>query len=130
MEILLNSRPCRKCVAMMQDLGVKRVHYSSGVDDEIITENVKDMFSIHDSSSGRRFARSMFNYPKNDKDYYKYLVKKNAPKILKINNLNHFIRFNFELLPKTCSYSFERKKGKLYFKIKDKKDIIVLINIL
>ena len=124
-----NSRPCRKCVAMMQDLGVKRVHYSSGVNEEIITENVKDMFSINDSSSGRRFARSTFNYPKNDRDYYRFLVKKNAPKILKLDNLNYFIRFNFELLPKTCTYMFENRKDKLYFKIKDTNDTIVLINI-
>ena len=125
-----NARPCRKCVAMMKDLGVKRVHYSRGLGEEIITENVKDIFSINDSSSGRHFARSMFNYPKNDKEYYKYLLKKNAPKMLKITNLNYFIRFNFELLPKTCTYSFENKKGRLFFKIKDSKDTLVLINIL
>jgi deoxycytidylate deaminase len=124
-----NARPCRKCVAMMKDLGVKRVHYSSGMNEEIITENIRDMFSINDSSSARHFARSMFNYPKNDKEYFKYLLKKNAPKNLKVSSLNNFIRFNFELLP-TCRYSFQKIKGKMYFKIQEKDDTLVLINIL
>ena len=55
--------------------------------------------------------------------------KKNAPKMLKITNLNHFIRFNFELLP-TCRYSFQKIKGKMYFKVQDQDDTLVLINIL
>lgn len=127
---LANARPCRKCLQMMQDLGIKKVHYSTGSGDEIITEHVKDMFSINDSSSIRRFDRIHYNYPKNDKEYYKFLLRKNAPKSLKSNNLKHFIRFNMADLLPGCKYSLENKKGKTFFKIEDNNETVVLINIL
>ena len=127
---LANARPCRKCLGMMRNLGVKRVHYSSGDNDEIITENVKYMFSIQDSSSARHFARVQYNYPKNDKEYYKYILKKSAPEIIKRNSLEHFIRFNLiDLLP-SCKYSFYSKKNKNYIKIEDDKGYLILIKIM
>ncbi len=126
---LANARPCRNCVKMMKDLGVKRVHYSTGNDDEIITENIKDMFSIQDSSSNRHFTRMIFKYPKNDIEYYKYILKKDAPKKLKLSSLNHFIRFNLaDLLPK-CRYEFFNKKGTTFVRISDDKCVITKIEI-
>ena len=68
---LANARPCRKCLGMMRNLGGKRVHYSSGEEDEIISESVKFMFSIQDSSSARYFARVQYNYPSNNQRYNK-----------------------------------------------------------
>ena len=114
---LANARPCRRCLEMMKDLGIKKVHYSSGLDKEIITENVKEMISIHESSSSKRFERFNSNCPKNDLDYYKNSLKKNSPLSLKRINLIHFIRFNLiDLLPE-CSYTFLKVKGKTYFKM-------------
>ena len=131
---LANARPCRKCLAMMEDLGVKRVHYSSGDssdgEDEIITEVVKDMYSIQDSSSAKHFARVKYNYPSNDSDYYKYILKKSAPSIIKYGSLNHFIRFNLSYLLPSCSYSFCIKKSKTYVRIEDKKGFLIFIRIL
>merc|ERR1712100_421964 len=102
----------------MRDLGVKRVHYSSGDDDEMITENVKDMFSIQ------------FNYPVNDSDYYKYILERSAPKIIKRTSLAHFIRFNLEDLLPSCNYSFYCKKGVNYIRIEDGKGFLILIRIM
>tara|TARA_B100001093_G_C26589584_1_gene910898 strand:- start:204 stop:899 length:696 start_codon:yes stop_codon:yes gene_type:complete len=127
---LANARPCRKCMSMMRDLGIKRVHYSTGLDKEIITENIKDMLSINDSNSIRRFERMYFNYPKNDLDYYKFLLKKLVPKEIKNINLIHFIRFNLmELLP-YCKFHFETIKNKKYFYITDYKDLNIKIIII
>lgn len=126
---LANSRPCRGCCKMMRDLGVKRVHYSSGKGHEIVTENVRDMLSIQDSSSSKHFARMIHKYPKNDTDYYKYILKRDAPKIIKRTNLENFIRFNLsELLP-NCKYDFITKNGNTYIKIYDKKNTITHIQI-
>ena len=126
---LANARPCRKCLAMMKDLGIKKVHYSSGNEKEIISENIKDMWSINDSSSIRRFDRIHLNYPKDDFEYYKFLLKKNAPKTIKLVNLMHFIRFNLVDLLNGCVYSFEKIKGQRYFKIINKDEILALIKV-
>ena len=128
---MANARPCRKCLCMMRNLGVKRVHYSSGSNDEIVTESIKDMYSIQDSSSARNFERRMFNYPKNDKEYYKLILKKSAPNFLKRTSLQYFIRFNLnELLP-TCTYSIQKsKKGLEYFHIEDNDGFLIVIRIL
>ncbi len=125
-----NARPCRKCLCMMKDLGIKKVYYSNGVGDSIITENVKDMFSINDSSSIRRFERMLFNYPKDDIEYYKLLLRKFAPDSIKMNNLIYFLNFSLKFLLPSCRYSFETIKDKNYFKIEDEKETISLIRIL
>lgn len=123
---LANARPCRNCLSMMKDLGVKRVHYSTGDDSEIITENVTDMFSIQDSSSNKHFTRMMLKYPKNDIDYYKYILRKNSPKVIKLGSFEYFIRFNLsELLPE-CTYSFVNKKGTTFVDINDNKQKIII----
>ena len=125
-----NARPCRKCLSMMRDLGIKRVHYTTGLDDELICENVKDMFSIQDSSAGKLFARRLQNYPKNDNDYYKYILKKSAPTKIKLHNLLYFIKFNLEELLPNCKYSYINKKGNKYCKIYDNGDFNIAILIL
>jgi deoxycytidylate deaminase len=132
---LANARPCRKCLKMMRDLGVKKVHYSTGNDEEILCENVNDMFSIQDSSAARMFERAKYNYPRSDKDYYKLILKNSVPTQIKNSNLQHFIRFNLTDLLPSCSYSFHKgvgkKKHKEYIRIEDgtDSDFIILINI-
>jgi len=128
-----NARPCRKCLGMMDDLGVKRVHYSSGdssnEESKIVTEVVKDMYSIQDSSSAKHFARVKFNYPLNDIEYYKYILKKSAPSFIKYSSLLHFIRFNLSYLLPSCSYSFCTIKNKHCVKIEDITGLMILIQI-
>ena len=126
---MANSRPCRKCLSMMRNLGIKRVHYSTGIGDEIITENIKDMYSIQDSSSARYFERLRFNYPKNDLDYYKLVLKKSAPNIIKRHSLDHFIRFNLKELLPSCNYSYVSKNGKEFFKIEDDDGFVIIIRV-
>ena len=127
---LANSRPCRKCLEMMRNLGIKKVYYSSGNDEEIISENVKDMFSIQDSSSARRFARMKFSYPENDLDYYKMILKRSAPRQIKFNNLSHFIRFNLSDLLPSLSYSLYSNNGRDYIEIKEGDNTVILINVI
>lgn len=128
---MANARPCRKCLCMMRNLGVKRVHYSSGLNDEIVTESIKDMYSIQDSSSAKNFERRMFNYPKNDKEYYKLILKKSAPNILKRTSLQYFIRFNLNDLLPSCKFSFKKnKKGKEFFHIEDNDGFLIVIRVL
>jgi deoxycytidylate deaminase len=127
---LANARPCRKCLDMMRNLEVKRVHYSSGEHNQIITECVNDMFSIQDSSAARHFARIQYNYPLTDKDYYKFILTKSAPKIIKRTSLEHFIRFNLlDLLP-SCKYYFCSINGESYIKIEDNNKYLILIKIM
>ena len=45
-EILKNARPCNLCLKLMNDVGIKRVSYSTGLGEEIITEKVSNMISI------------------------------------------------------------------------------------
>lgn len=127
---LANARPCRKCVRMMKDLRVKKVFYSSGKDSEIVCENVRDIFSIQDSSSGRHFSRIEFNLPKNDIEYYKYILERDSPKELKKVNLDYFIRFNLTYLLPNCNIKISNRKGKTYVQIKDEERVITTIIVL
>jgi len=127
---LANARPCKNCCQMMKDLGVNKVHYSSGNENEIITEHIKDMFSIQDSSSSRYFERMFNTLPTNDIDYYKYILQKNAPKKLKRTNLENFIRFNLKELLPTCLYVFVNHKGHDFIQIYDLDKLITKIEIL
>ena len=45
---LVNARPCHKCLNMMKTLGFRRVHYTDETGN-IITENIRDMISLHSS---------------------------------------------------------------------------------
>lgn len=44
---LMYSKPCMKCIEQMKKLGIKKVYYSTGNEDEIKVENVKDLNSNH-----------------------------------------------------------------------------------
>ena len=63
---LKNSRPCSCCVRMMQDIGIRRVYYSTGQDDEIIYEMVSEMVSTH-VSYGYKIVNLVSDNNENDK---------------------------------------------------------------
>lgn len=95
-----NARPCYNCVNMMKDIGIKKVYYSNGINDEFICENVKHMISIQ-SSSSTRYIEKLNNKKIYKKDeYYNNLLKTLFPKIINIKNLEYFIEYNLKnILP-------------------------------
>ena len=116
-----NARPCRKCVCMMKNLGLRRAYYSSGVNSEIKCELVSDMISIQDSSSSKHYCRTEFNYPKDDINYYKLLMNMHLPLEVKKESLENFINYylkdwthslNFDL-----NYEFNKIGSDVYFRM-------------
>ena len=88
-----NARPCFNCLKMMKDLNVNKVYYSTGINDDIICESVKNMVSIQTSA---------INAEKNDKEtFFENLIKKLFPKYIKQTNLEHFLKYNLiNVLPR------------------------------
>ena len=91
---LSNSRPCINCLNIMKQIGIKKVYYSVS-NDKIICENVKNMISIHISSTFK-----IMNKIKNTTAYYNYLLQKNIPTVIRKYNLECFINYSFSnILP-------------------------------
>ena len=97
---LANARPCYNCLKMMQDIGINKVFYSTGTENEMIYETVKNMVSIQASSVSRYLYRLSNNIADNKNRYFEELIKKLFPKQIKLLNLEYFIEYNFKnLLP-------------------------------
>jgi deoxycytidylate deaminase len=103
---LSNSRPCINCLNMMKDLGIKKIYYTSGNNNELICENVKDMISIQISY--------ITLYHKNNKIdkklYFENLIKKSFPKYVKEKNLLYFINYNFINIFPTYKINYNKNK--------------------
>lgn len=116
-----NARPCRKCVCMMKNLGIRRTYYSSGFNNEIKCELVRDMISIQDSSSSKHFCRTQYNYPRDDIGYYKLIMNMHLPSIIKKESLENFINYYLKEWKDTLSfdlnYEFEKDGENVYFKM-------------
>lgn len=91
--IIGKSRPCYNCLDMMRAVGIKKVYYTSGNNNELICENVKDMISIE--SSTITIKLDMINTNLNTEMYFEKLLKKNIPKEIKHKNLLYFIKYNY-----------------------------------
>ena len=117
-----NARPCYNCLQMMKDIGINKVYYSSGCDNSIICEDVKDMVSIQSSSVTRYFS-VLKNTIYNDRNiYYEDLIKAHFPNIIKKLNLNYFLEYNFKnILPE---YKFKINNDKIIFYNKNNKEIL------
>lgn len=84
----------------MQDIGINKVFYSTGTENEMIYETVKNMVSIQASSVSRYLYRLSNNIADNKNRYFEELIKKLFPKQIKLLNLEYFIEYNFKnLLP-------------------------------
>lgn len=107
-----NARPCLNCLELMKKTGIHKIYYSIE-NDIIISENVKDMVSIHKSS----VTRTIENINNCDiNSYYDNLLKKFFPLNINKYNLNNFIKYNLNnILP-------------LYKVIIDKQDILIMNN--
>ena len=130
-----NARPCRKCVCMMKNLGIRRTYYSSGINSEIKYELVSDMISIQDSSSSKHFCRTQYNYPRDDISYYKLIMNMHLPLIIKKESLENFINYYLKDWRSTLSfdlnYEFEKKGDDVYFKMfTDKKFTLFSMRVL
>jgi len=113
-----NARPCYNCLKMMKDIGIKKVFYSTGEDENIVCEHVRNMVSIQ-SSSVTRFLNSKSR----DYDtYYKNLLLELFPPQIKNENLLYFIDYNLKMI--FPNYQINIKTG--YVFILDDSNMILI----
>jgi hypothetical protein len=115
---LRNSRPCRKCLEMMQQYGIRRVYYStggilSGDQNEIICEKVSTMISAHITKGDMRVKIS-------DDEYLNQWFDK-IPIMYTIKEYDKFlILMKFDIY-----YKYSNSKINLS-RIEDKKYLIII----
>ncbi len=114
-----NARPCFNCLNMMKDIGIKKVYYTTGNNEEMICEHVKNMVSIQSSSVTRLIdvnnirEQEKYKLMKNKDYYYLDLFKNLFPKKIKYQNLVYFINYNFKnIFP---NYNIDIRIDKVYF---------------
>jgi hypothetical protein len=118
-----NARPCFNCLQMMRDIGINKVYYSTGDDNSLVCESVKDMVSIQSSSVARYCYHLQTNLIFTKDEYFEDLIKKLFPKYIKENNLNCFLEYNFKnVLP---DYNFLINNKTISFYNKDNKILLV-----
>ncbi len=88
---------------MMKDLNVNKVYYSTGIDDEIICESVKNMISIQ-TSSVTKYLLALSNVIIKNSNYFENLLIKKFPPKIKEENLMYFLEYNFKNVLSECSY--------------------------
>jgi len=86
----------------MKDIGINKIYYSTGKNNEIICESIKNMVSIQ-SASIHRYLES-FNNEKYDMNYFECLFIKIFPKTIKETNLFYFLEYNFKNVLPQHSY--------------------------
>ena len=108
---MCNSRPCFNCLAMMKSVGIRKVHYTDNNGD-IVSETVKDMFSIQ-SSSVTRFIHQLSNETRiTNVQYFEGLLKELLPSSIRKTNFEQFVKHNMSnVLPKH-TYVIENSSGK------------------
>lgn len=128
-EQLVNARPCENCLNMMKKIGINRVYYSDD-DGNIISENVKDMISLHSSSVIIKIHTKIIN----NQTIYKFWenqIKNKLPKYVKQNNFDKFIKYDFKsLMPDFNFIIFENNNIKTVKFINSNNQIINSIIIL
>jgi len=113
-----NARPCHNCLKMMKDIGIKKVFYSTGENEKIVCEHVRNMVSIQ-SSSVTRFLNSQSR----DYDtYYKKLLLDLFPPQIKNENLVYFVNYNLKMI--FPNYQINIKTG--YVFILDDSNMILI----
>jgi hypothetical protein len=115
---ICNARPCYNCLKLMKDIGIKKVFYSTGENETLICEHVRNMVSIQSSSVTRFLNDKLCNY----NIYYQKLLKKLFPSQIKNENLKYFINYNLKnIFP---NYQIYIKAG--YVFILDEYNIILI----
>lgn len=103
-----NARPCHNCLDMMKAVGIKRIYYST--DDGIIKETVNHMVSIHSSSVTKQIERLYKDAPADDYSYYKDLLIKKVPDIIRFKNFKKFIKNDFYNVLPSCTFTETKNK--------------------
>lgn len=110
------SRPCRECLYLMKDVGIRRVYYT-GNDNELICENVIDMISIHISSVSLNIHTNIVISDKVGRcNFYRNMLIDaiKSYKIIKIINLQYFIKYNFTVIFPTYKYLLKKLNNNNY----------------
>jgi hypothetical protein len=101
-----NARPCFHCLRMMNDMGLHRVYYTTGLDKEIVCENINEMFSIQLSY----VSRIIYNTKELSRDnYFQSIMKENFPKIIRERNLVYFIEYNYKSIFPKYPIQYEKR---------------------
>jgi hypothetical protein len=104
----VNARPCVFCLDMMQQLGIKRVYYST--ENGLMCEKITNMVSIQVSVVQRHFMNLYYNYPKDTLEFYKYIIQRKIPKYMKEKNFDLFLKYNLKnIYP---DFTIKKKKDK------------------
>ena len=77
---------------MMQDIGVNKVYYSTGGNENMVCELVKNMVSIQVSSA----LKNVITQKNKNANYFETLFTKLFPKNIKKSNLDYFIKYNID----------------------------------
>ena len=122
---MCNSRPCFNCLAMMKTVGIRKVHYTDNNGD-IVSETVKDMFSIQ-SSSVTRFINQLNSEKRiTNVQYFEGLLKELLPSSIRKTNFEQFVKHNMSnVLPKH-TYVIENSQGKTIVTIFNSSNIKVI----
>jgi hypothetical protein len=105
-----NARPCQNCLQMMKDLNVNKVYYTSGINDEVICESVKNMISIQ-TSSVTKYLLALSNVIIKNSNYFENLLIKQFPPKIKRDNLFYFLEYNFKNVLPECKYIIKNENG-------------------
>ena len=92
----------------MKIVGIKRVYYSIKPD-IIVCERVRDMISIQASNVTKMIQRKYNHASYDDNQFFKNRLKKIVPYEIKINNLNFFLEYNYNIVLSTYSYKIINK---------------------
>jgi len=107
---LCNARPCHHCLNLMKKVGINKIYYSINKN-ILICEKIKNMISIHISYPMKIMHQLHYNLPKNNYDYFKKILNKSFPKIIKKYNLECFLNYNYyDILP-SFSHKINKKKN-------------------
>jgi hypothetical protein len=94
----------------MKDLNVKKIYYTSGINDEVICESVKNMISIQ-TSSVAKYLLALSNVIIKNSNYFENLLIKQFPPKIKSDNLFYFLEYNFKNVLPECKFIIKNENG-------------------
>lgn len=97
---------------MLNACNIKKIYYST--EDGIMCENVSNMVSINASSVTRLVERTHYNAAEDDTEYYTNLLLTKFPQNIKLNNLEHFLKYNLKNVLPHFRWSIKNENIKFY----------------
>jgi len=105
------SRPCYNCLSMMKAVNIRRVYYVD-YEGNIVSENVRDMISIH-ASSVTRYIHSIKDgesYMGRESIFFKKLLKTLFPATVKRANFESFVKHDLSTVLPDHTYIIKTEK--------------------